>query len=78
MGLLWPTRLKSPTTVLIRLGRVAHWIAAGISILATGIFVAIAFSVDEIDWSLAITSYLGYALVPYFVGRLVRYVLSGE
>lgn len=40
MSLLWPTRLKAETTVLVRLGRVLHWLSIALAVVVglLGIF----------------------------------------
>lgn len=32
MGIFWPSRLKAETTVLVRLGRVLHWLSVGVAV----------------------------------------------
>ena len=80
MRLLWPTGVIRTPTVLMRVGRVLHWLGALGAVLWL-----VAFGValyDEMwnrygDWEETLWL-LGVSLAFYSVGRGLRYVFAAE
>jgi hypothetical protein len=79
MGLLWPTTANSSPDIVVRLGRVAHWLGAlvGLTLIAVGLAIML------LDRAAAEAVPIGIAfaipgLIIFFLGRGVRYTLSAE
>ncbi len=76
LGFLWPTRIKPESSIIIRIGRVVHWLAAAIAIA-----MAIYSLVARTDYPLAdmlLTTEIAGAPFVYLFGRGMRYILAGE
>jgi hypothetical protein len=73
-SVLWPRVIKAETTALIRTGRVLHW--TGLVLALPFVFggVALAFTIPDPNgiW----VSLIG--LVPYMIGRGLRYIFANE
>jgi len=72
MSLLWPSRTATNPSVIGRLGRLVHWIAAPLGAL---LFLAGIVSLfrSEPDYFL-----IGVGLFIFAAGRAVRYLLASE
>jgi hypothetical protein len=92
MSLLWPTRLKAETTVLVRLGRVVHWLSIALAAVI-GLLGIIARGQRAPcngepwcpppptwfeEWGAPILFAFAAGLAVALIGRALRYVLSGE
>jgi len=89
VSFLWPSKLNPTPGVLTRFGRVLHWIA---TLLAACLLVLIVMSThyyltdsffmrDGSGVTYAVQNAVTYgvvALLIYFAGRALRYILSGE
>lgn len=77
MSWIWPNKLNEQATIVVRVGRAAHWAALGVAAfgLIIGFYAMIQGNVVEL---------LPYIAVGLFwvsvamIGRGVRYVLASE
>ncbi len=78
MNWLWPKTLNSNTTVLVRSGRVVHWIF--IALACYGMVFGWVAQHDEGGKSvyIAIVTGLIFAIPLVLIGRALRYILSAE
>lgn len=81
MNWLWPKRAELrqiETTTAIRLGRLSHWAAAAFAgVLWLGEFVGMFFGYwSNSQFMIGAVILAGIAI--YFLGRGLRYLLSGE
>lgn len=79
---IWPAKRRDESTIVIRTGRVLHW--AAVVIAAAIIIVLAGEAIGESDGNsiaeMAIVSVVGvvFALPVLAIGRVLRYILSGE
>lgn len=79
LSILWPTNPKADPSVLCRLGRVLHWIAAALAALL--LCLTLLFTIETLQSS---SPHYGYLItlvigcVIYLAGRASRYILGGE
>ena len=73
----WPKKQNSAPTVLTRLGRVLHWIGAGLGAAATVIALGVALTRPD-DARVALAFFGSAAALSYVAGRALRYILSAE
>lgn len=76
---LWPKHTKTETTVLVRLGRVVHWLALLPAALAVFLGCATSLSAGNTpDGNAYFLAGLAGALAFLLFGRALRYIFAGE
>ena len=76
LSVLWPTRIKPESSIVIRIGRVIHWLATAMAV-AMAIYSLVARTDYPITQMLFSTEIAGAPFV-YLFGRGLRYILAGE
>ena len=79
VGFLWPIRAASnQTTVLVRLGRVLHWIGVTFAVVAWCTAIIIPFLASDLAGFVILALLLVVGGVAFLSGRGIRYVLANE
>ncbi len=89
MRFFWPNKLNPTPGVLTRFGRVLHWLATVLAVCVLALVVTSAhyyltnsyYTRDGSGLTYAVQFAVNFgmiALLIYFAGRALRYVLSGE
>ena len=74
----WPTKLNGEPDTLTRFGRVLHWIATALALLAASLGVLLTITSVGSGREAGIVLGSSFAIIVYFAGRALRYVFSGE
>jgi len=75
---IWPQRLRDETNVLIRLGRVLHWLATGIGLLPIAFLAYGSLAWGPPPGPGEYVPLIGIGAIFLILGRGLRYILSNE